>query len=190
MKGLLSVLLFIITTTCSAGDWLYNGSSTEFIPVSHQLGDSWSRSLIRIVNEKNEFNGLFRAAHPVDSGVTTNYEIFRKKNKIRELSEVEFYFEDTNQKKQTYQMVIFLFQERQDLERFWNATHKGNLASPVFTALINGNHCCIFRLQNIYVRISSKALPTECERIAGLVFNMIQTNKKHSSNRRSQQSCV
>lgn len=181
MNKLLSVLLLFLTTICSAQDWDYSGSSTEFIPISSQLGEGWSRGLTRTSNETNELKGFFQSAHPVDSGLTTNYEIFRRKNKIRELSDVEFYFQDEALGKQTYQLAILLFSDKEKLDVYWKATHPENLDSPVFTTLIEENHSCIFRLQNIYVRVSSKALSTECERIAGVVFNKIQHKQKRSN---------
>jgi len=181
MKKLLPVILLFLTSICCAEDWVYTGSSTEFIPASRQLGEGWSRSLILTSNQNNELKGLFQSAHPVDSGITTNYEIFRRKNDIRELSDVEFYFKDEALEKQAYQLVILLFSDKQKLETYWKASHPKNLDSPVFTTVIKESHCCIFRLQNIYVRVSSKALSTECERIAGMVFNMIQLKQKESN---------
>ena len=181
MKELLPVLLFMIATICGAESWTYNGSSTEFIPLSRDLGENWSRSLIRTVSEENELKGLFQSTAPVALGPTTNYEIFRRKNKIRELSEVEFYFEGKSSGKQTYQMVILLFENHEDLELYWTETHPEQKESPVFTTLKNGIHGCIFRLQNIYVRVSSQALSTECERIAGMVFKTIELEQTKSN---------
>jgi hypothetical protein len=181
MKELLPVILLFLSSICCAEDWVYTGSSTEFIPVSRQLGEDWSRGLTSTSNEQNELKRFFQSAHPVDSGITTNYEIFRRKNRIRELSDVEFYFEDEALGKQTYRLVILLFPDKQKLETYWKASHPENIDSPVFTTVIEESHCCIFRLQNIYVKVSSKALSTECERIAGMVFNMIQLKQKGSN---------
>lgn len=181
MKEILPVILFLFASICSAEDWIYTGSSKEFIPTSSQLGENWSRSLIRTVNEGNEFKNFFQSTNPAASGVTTNYEIFRKKNEIRELSEVQFYFEDSAQGKQSYQLAILLFPNKGKLLSYFENTHPEHLEAPVFTTIIEGNHSCIFRLQNIYVRVSSEALSTECERIAGLVFNMIQLKQKGSN---------
>ena len=171
----------MIATICGAESWIYNGSSTEFIPLSRDLGENWSRSLVRTVSEENELKGLFQSTAPVALGPTTNYEIFRRENKIRELSEVEFYFEGKATGKQTYQMVIFLFEDHEDLERYWTKTHPEQKESPVFTTLKNGIHGCIFRLQNIYVRVSSQAFLTECERIAGIVFDAIEIKRNRSN---------
>ena len=181
MKKILPVLLFFLATICGAESWTYNGSSTEFIPLSKDLGENWSRSLIRTINEENELKNLFQSTAPVDLGPTTNYEIFRRENKIRELSEVEFYLKDQAPEKQTYQMVILLFENQEDLERYWTTTHPEQIESPVFTTVKNGIHGCIFRLKNIYVRVSSRALSTECERIAGMVFNTIELKRNESN---------
>ncbi|MEM1221809.1 MAG: hypothetical protein AAGH40_03535, partial [Verrucomicrobiota bacterium] len=69
----------------------------------------------------------------------------------------------------------------EDLESYWAATHPEQKESPVFTTLKDGVHGCIFRLQNIYVRVSSKALSTECERIAGIAFDAIELKRKESN---------
>jgi hypothetical protein len=184
MKNLLPVLLLLITTICNAGDWNYTGSATEFIPTSSQLGEGWSRSLIRTVNKENELKGLFQSTAPIELGPTTSYEMFRRDNKIRELSELEFYFEDEALGRQTYQLVIFLFPDTQELLHYWKKTHPEYSEVPVFTTVTQGTHACIFRLQNIYVRVSSKSLAAECERIAGLVFTSIQKQERESNQSR------
>lgn len=181
MKELLPVILFLITTICSAEGRIYKGSAAEFIPVSSQLGENWSRSLIRTVNEKNELKDLFQSAHPVESGPTTSYEVFRRKNNIRELSDVEYFSDDEALEKQTYQLAIFLFPNQDTLATYWKASHSKHLDDSAFTTIIEGHNYCIFRLQNIYVRVSSIGLSTECERIAGLVFNMIQHQQNGSN---------
>ena len=181
MKKLFPVLLFFTATICGAEGWIYTGSTKEFVPASSQLGEGWSRSLIRTVNEGNELKGFFQSTHPVDSGLTTNYEIFRRENKIRELLETEYHFEGAAIGKQAYQLVIFLFEDHEGLDRYWKATHPEQPKSPVFTTEVKGTQSCVFRLQNIYVRVSSKALSTECERIAGMVFKSIETKENESN---------
>lgn len=185
MKEILPVILFLIATICNAEDWTYTGSSTEFIPLSRDLGDNWSRSLVRTVNEKNELKGLFQSTAPDEIGPTTNFEIFRRENKIREFSEVEFYLDDTAQGKQTYQLVILVFENRKGLEQYWKVVHEEHIGSPVFTTVTNETHSCIFRLNNIYVRVSSRSVLAECERIAGRVFKLVQVKENESNKSRA-----
>ncbi|MGJ8637991.1 MAG: hypothetical protein ACSHYA_01240 [Opitutaceae bacterium] len=182
MQKLLPVLLFLVSTICCAEKWVYMGEAKDFIPVSSQIGNDWGRSLIITANEANEMNKIFSrsAPHEIDMGITTSYEIFRRKNMIRELSEAKYYFKSSDLGKQTYQLVIFLFEDHEGLERYWNATHPEHLQSPVFTITTKGTHNCVFRLQNIYVRVASKSLSTECERIAGMVFNSILAEENES----------